>query len=620
MLLDLDWVPKSSTVWQHPNGDDWEFADGPRDVAAVRVEFEESVRMQQWMRAAKSHNGGGLEAGCDYSVAKAMVARLRAKGDNKTAGLIRCVACAGVWTKQRLRDANYDVDDTKCPLCDDGPDTDTHRLWQCEAVLEAGLEAVASSEHLRHRAVREATVAPCFWLRGLVPKSWTELPPPKPVQLIGQGCFAGVERSEPLDVTGFDIYLDESGGEYSADVRRRRCGWGLAVLSVDGNDVTLRGGVAGTLSGPDQTSNRAAIDALIFILSFTRGYCQVKPDSKYLVDGFNGGRHRRLDGRNADLWAMVAEALDKRGVGVELIKVTAHVEKNDALELDEGAWRDVIGNMYADGFAGQASTRARPDCAQVDRNISAVDSRAKRVLERIAAVQKFAFDIIEKQGRTQDFPRLAQPDTLLQRLGERSGHAFDCSKEAFKFVKRLPARIGCHRCGCVVSRVGVKGWLQQGACPGPPEMACLPDQPKICSDRSVARIGRRGIHRTHVLTHFRGVWWCAKCGSHSSLGAEECRVRVQNLASTCRGGCTAAGSAAIKRLRKGQTPVPGMVWPLGPDELDGGGNVGYEVVPTTRLRTKTTLTLTDFPRRVVNPLDDSEWSGDREDLSGGDSI
>jgi ribonuclease HI len=614
-LLDVDWVPRSSTEWEHPNGEVWECLEGPRDAAAVRAEFEETVRTQQWRRASKSHNGTGLEDGCDFSVAKASISKLRAKGDHKSAGLMRCAACAGIWTKQRLLDANYVVDDVSCPLCDDGPDTDFHRIWQCEAVAEAGLDEVKKSQHLKQRAEGEVSTAPCFWLRGLVPKAWTALPPPRKVELVGTGLFAGLERSEPLNIEGLDVYLDESGGEFSSDIRRRRCGWGLAIIREQDGDFVLTGGVAGTLEDVQQTSNRAAVEALVFVLRFTRGHGTVKPDSKYLVDGFNGGRYRRPDGRNADLWSLVAEALDARDTGIEVVKVRAHIDQEEAMGLDAEAWRDVIGNMYADGYAGQAAARARPHGTDDDLRVKAWDCRATKVLDRIVAVHRFAFGILEKQGRTHDFPRMAQPDTLLQRLGARSNHAFDCTKESFRFLKRLPGKIGCHKSGMVVSRRGVKDWLRQGVCPGLPLVAWLPDQPRVCNSTATARVGRRGVHQSHSLTHYRGVWWCARCGSYSSMGADT-NSKVRGLARPCRGGCTTMGASVLRRLRSGRTPIAGMLWPLGPDDLDVERDVS-DALPCTRLRTKTTITLADVPTaRRTNPLDDPEGTDVSEDDLG----
>ena len=73
--MDVNWAPRPSLEWEHPDGEVSECLEGLRDAAAVRAEFEKMVRTQQWRRAAKSHNGAGL-VGCDSSVTKASIWKL----------------------------------------------------------------------------------------------------------------------------------------------------------------------------------------------------------------------------------------------------------------------------------------------------------------------------------------------------------------------------------------------------------------------------------------------------------------------------------------------------------------------------------------------------------------
>ena len=76
------------------------------------------------------------------------------------------------------------------------------------------------------------------------------------------------------------------------------------------------------------------------------------------------------------------------------------------------------------------------------------------------------------------------------------------------------------------------------------------------------------------------------------------------------------GATVLRRLRSGPTPIAGMVWPLGPDDLDVERDVN-DALPCTRLRTKTTITLADVPTaRRTNPLDDPEGTDVSEDDLG----
>ena len=100
-----------------------------------------------------------------------------------------------------------------------------------------------------------------------------------------KGIFLDLKRSPTLDASQWTLYLDEGGGPFSAERLLRRAGWGLAAFHKDSDQ--LLGGIAGTIEGVAQTSNRAALLALEFALDRFRGELEIVPDSRYVVDGIN---------------------------------------------------------------------------------------------------------------------------------------------------------------------------------------------------------------------------------------------------------------------------------------------------------------------------------------------
>ena len=55
------------------------------------------------------------------------------------------------------------------------------------------------------------------------------------------------------------------------------------------------------------------------------------------------------------------------------MRAGALIEQEEAVRLDGDAWQDVVGNMYAGGYAGQAAARARPDGTDDDLRVGAWD-------------------------------------------------------------------------------------------------------------------------------------------------------------------------------------------------------------------------------------------------------
>ena len=72
--------------------------------------------------------------------------------DGKNA--VATVATNALWTRQRLSDAGYEVDDTMCERCGTDEDTLHHRLWRCpdDQCVKMRWDAIKHSPLARHGA------------------------------------------------------------------------------------------------------------------------------------------------------------------------------------------------------------------------------------------------------------------------------------------------------------------------------------------------------------------------------------------------------------------------------------------------------------------------------------
>ena len=78
-------------------------------------------------------------------------------------------------------------------------------------------------------------------------------------------------------------FTDGSGGLYSSDPRRRRCGWGIARIFYDPlrpQNNTLTIGWYGALPTQNQTVPRAELWAVIVVIEFAQGEITIYSDSK----------------------------------------------------------------------------------------------------------------------------------------------------------------------------------------------------------------------------------------------------------------------------------------------------------------------------------------------------
>eukprot|EP00959_Pyramimonas_sp_CCMP1952_P267693 5596832-Pyramimonas_sp.AAC.1 len=133
------------------------------------------------------------------------------------------VAAGGTWPRQRIMDEVGGIDSATCPRCGEGAETPLHRSWLCSC--NVGSRAYDQSDNLTAEAVAQHESHACFWLRGIIPGSWTNVPPPPSEP---SWIFSGSNELGPhtlglgsQESPNF-LFGDSSGGEDSRDPRLRR--------------------------------------------------------------------------------------------------------------------------------------------------------------------------------------------------------------------------------------------------------------------------------------------------------------------------------------------------------------------------------------------------------------
>eukprot|EP00959_Pyramimonas_sp_CCMP1952_P229747 4803305-Pyramimonas_sp.AAC.1 len=88
------------------------------------------------------------------------------------------MATGSTWPRSRLCEAGiFGESDSYCVRCNlNQPETPFHRSWQCSA--NGNLAACRETADLEQEAADGYQQFPCFWLRGLIPASWTDVDPP----------------------------------------------------------------------------------------------------------------------------------------------------------------------------------------------------------------------------------------------------------------------------------------------------------------------------------------------------------------------------------------------------------------------------------------------------------
>ena len=427
-LLDLEWTPLTSRCWISADGVEWSVALSDNDTGATWDPSDfldciaDAAAKQLWSRAANHYNGQGLENGADMYGLRLHVKKLRKQGKHDIAGALVSVATTAAWTRQRIadlpksEDAVCDPDAVTCKRCGKAPETDFHRIWDCDA--NCNLRACKKSVYLIKKAKLWYTKVPCLWLRGIVPATWTtdQIPsPPDIAEPVVEDLGATSGPSGKL-VTGDNDRLlgcgDGSGGSKSADPRLRRTGWAWVLLrshhAINASDIVYT--KTSILPGRRQTVNRSELAALVDFAASTEGAATFITDSGYVMAGVNkirkgGPKWKRARHKfNADLWADLTALLAGRDFLVE--KIESHLDLEDDTKwagIYPRSW--VLGNSWADIFAGGAAEDAALPYSVIG-TVEGVDDISQGVRDRIAAT---LIDAAEKDPRP---PRTPAPREL----------------------------------------------------------------------------------------------------------------------------------------------------------------------------------------------------------------
>ena len=170
-LMQHNWVPIRHTSWKDPEGNRWTLKAGGVGIDdwGFWQAFRASIEGQLWEKAARHELGAGLDGGADLTTLFKHDKFLERKGLHAARGMLLAAATASCWTQERRYRAGL-VDTALCPRCEEADEDMFHRVWQCRA--NTG-EIFDKTQHLVQKATQAKDTFECFWLRGVVPRSWT---------------------------------------------------------------------------------------------------------------------------------------------------------------------------------------------------------------------------------------------------------------------------------------------------------------------------------------------------------------------------------------------------------------------------------------------------------------
>ena len=171
----LGWAPSEPDRWMSKDRErTYLLPDKGWNPKAFEKELLAAVEQRLWGEASEGTHGKGLEHGVDLTVAKKHLVRLEANVEDRAPHTVALKIHANCcWTEADRYKASL-IDSPLCRRCKVAEGTLQHHFWQCQANLTSSHPEIQRSQPLCKVANWGVDATPCFWLRGLTPKPWTD--------------------------------------------------------------------------------------------------------------------------------------------------------------------------------------------------------------------------------------------------------------------------------------------------------------------------------------------------------------------------------------------------------------------------------------------------------------
>ena len=294
--------------------------------------------------------------------------------------------------------------------------------------------------------------------------------------------------------------------------------------------------------------------ALIEVVRATIGDIVAFSDASYVVNGFNGGRHKHPTVSNFDLWVELGIVLSKHVGQVVVLEIKSHATVGQII-LSGLSPHHFLGNALADTFA----KRGTEIVSLPQGYLAHPDAVAKHVQHRIAVTLLIALK--KNSGTSDPVPRTAA-SRKKQRFAELQDVVSD--KSVQHNLAQIDGTVYCTECAFRASWSNLKRKLATcSQCNRIDIHTSSPNELSMVRQaQALSHLAHPSLDQSHSLAWFRGVAWCWKCGGWCVLTSTRSRVKVENLGRPCVGPRSQAGSNAKERLKKGCTPISRMKdWP-----------------------------------------------------------
>jgi len=351
ILTCAGWTPRLYNCWEDSDGSIRAITDfqvAPDIVAAAIARSFFNLDLQ---RAAAHYNGGGVDQGVDVDSTLKFLrnTRTNTNPDYRFVACLETIIAAGAWPAARIHEVHPDFS-SECPRCHAAPETALHTFWQCPCNNDIDHIAVKHTQVLCKEAAKGVELFPCFWLRGIMPAEFTEIPDEYCPSTHEHIVYIN-EQDGPWESGTY--YGDASGGKYTMYSTLRRVGVGVAAANSEGE---LSFGLHSNLPGKVQTVSKGELYALYLVVRHVCDGAVIDfvTDNFGVFSVYNSGEKSAANSANCNLYFDIFRIVSRKSLKLSVRWMPSHLSPSDDRPSNVSQL-DVHGNSHADELARKAA-------------------------------------------------------------------------------------------------------------------------------------------------------------------------------------------------------------------------------------------------------------------------
>ncbi len=180
LLFKLGWNPKMLNAWVSPQGNSYELEAAKNNIQGLLYALIDSYNDLHYVRASNHYDGKGMQFCVNWQYTLSLTYAMRKSKESTVfsrLAALETVMSAASWPQTRVGQTTITaLGEERCQLCGADVRDSLLTFWNCSYINDLDCQYIQDTNHLAPLANQRAEEFACCWLRGIMPKSFAQIP------------------------------------------------------------------------------------------------------------------------------------------------------------------------------------------------------------------------------------------------------------------------------------------------------------------------------------------------------------------------------------------------------------------------------------------------------------